>query len=100
MVAGGYSTRPPAPVAADAVSIAGSGGYKTPPAEGSQLFSWIVGRDGTAVSAVIVRFADGGHVVAHRERGWFLALWRGRRPLARTNAINAVATGRRSQRAA
>jgi len=100
LLAGGYSARPPAPVAADAVSIVGSGGYKTPPAEGSQLFSWIVGRAGTAVSAVNVRFADGGHVVARRAGGWFLAWWRGRRPLARTNAIDAAVTGRTSQRGA
>jgi hypothetical protein len=100
VLAGGYGTRPPAPVAAEAVSIVGSGGYKTPPAEGSHRFSWIVGRAGTAVGAVTVRFADGGHVVARRAGGWFLAWWRGRRPLALTHAINAVVTGRTSQRAA
>jgi hypothetical protein len=94
MLAGGYGTRPPAPVAADTVALMGSGGYRTPPAEGSELFSWIVGRAGTGVSAVTVRFADGGHVVARSTGGWFLAWWRGRRPLALTDAIAAeVALG-------
>jgi hypothetical protein len=100
LLAGGYSTRAPAPVAAGAVAITGSGGYRTQPAEGSELFSWIVGRAGTGVSAVTVRFADGGHVVARSAGRWFLARWRGRRSLALTDAITAeVALGPRSRRA-
>jgi hypothetical protein len=68
----------------------GSGGYRTPPPEGSGLFSWIVGRAGTGVSAVTVRFADGGNVVARSAGGWFLEWWRGRRPLALMHAITAA----------
>jgi hypothetical protein len=89
LLAGSYGIRPRARVAAEAVSIVGSGGYRTLPAEGSEVFSWIVGRTGTGVSAVIVRFADGGHVVARSAGGWFLAWWRGRRPLTLRDAIAA-----------
>lgn len=90
-LSGGYGTRPPVPVPSASVSTDGSGGYRTQPAEGSQLFSWIVGRAGTRVREVRIRFAGGGHIAVRPTHGWFLAWWRGRRPLARSrSAVAAV----------
>lgn len=91
-LAGSYGTRPFPSLAAGAVSIASSGGVKTRPREGSELYSWIVGRTGRGVRGVVVTFADGTHLQTSAVRGWFLAWWRGRRPLATTDAIAATVT--------
>lgn len=87
MGGGGYGTRPRAPVAAHSVSEPISGGARTLPEEGSEQFSWIAARVGAGVHNVTIRFLDDGHTAARITNGWYFAWWRGRRPLARANAI-------------
>jgi|GEM_PF-5502499 len=87
MGGGGYSTRPPAPVAAHSVAYPISGGARTLPSEGFEQFSWIAARVGAGVHGVTIRFLAGGHVPARIANGWYFAWWRGRRPLAKRNAI-------------
>jgi hypothetical protein len=70
--------------------VVGSGSGRLLPKEGSTQYSWIEGRTGAGVTGVTVRFATGESIVARSADGWFLASWRGRRPLARTNAITAT----------
>lgn len=84
---GGYGTRPDPPVPAHSVSEPMSGGIRTLPEEGSEKFSWIAARVGADVQSVTIRFLDGGHTIARIANGWYFAEWRGRRPLARADAI-------------
>lgn len=88
MGGGGYYTHGlPPPVGAHSVADPISGGAGTRPGEGSVRFSWIAARVGARVPSVTIRFLDGGHVAAHIANGWYFAWWRGRRPLATTDAI-------------
>jgi hypothetical protein len=88
---GSYAVGPPAwplpALAPSSVSEPMSGGARTLPSEGSEQFSWIAARVGVRVRGVTVRFLDGGHVAARIANGWYFAWWRGRRPLAKTDAI-------------
>jgi hypothetical protein len=84
---GSDSLRPPAPLAAHSVADPISGGARTLSEEGFEQISWIAARIGADVKRVTIRFLDGGHVAARIANGWFLAWWRGRRPLAKTSAI-------------
>lgn len=87
MGGGSDSLRPPAPLAAHSLAQPISGGARTLSEEGFEQVSWIAGRIGADVRRVTIRFLDGGDVAARIANGWYLAWWRGRRPLARTNAI-------------
>ncbi|MGO9321777.1 MAG: hypothetical protein ACLQBY_13375 [Solirubrobacteraceae bacterium] len=77
---GGFGAQPPAPVPAGQVSIVSSGSNTTPPDEGSDQFSRLVGRTGAGVSGVTLRLSDGTQVTASCADGWFLAWWPGTQP--------------------
>jgi hypothetical protein len=64
-------------VPAGHVTIVSSGSTSTPPAEGSQHFSQVVGRTGRGVNRVTLRLHDGTRVTASLANGWFLAWWPG-----------------------
>jgi hypothetical protein len=68
--------KPPAGVPSGRVAYASSGSG-TPPNEGSQQFSWVVGRTGAGVTGVAIRLNSGTRVTASRAKGWFLAWWPG-----------------------
>jgi hypothetical protein len=74
---GSFATHPPPPVPAGHVSIVSSGSTTTPPNEGSQHFSQLVGRTGPGVTGVTLRLRDGTRVTASVANGWFLAWWPG-----------------------
>lgn len=74
---GSFGTHPPPPVPAGHVSIVSSGSRTTPPDEGSQHFSQLVGRTGRGVTGVSLRLPDGTRVKASLANGWFLAWWPG-----------------------
>ena len=74
---GSFATHPPRPVPAGHVSIVSSGSTTTPPAEGSQHFSLLVGRTGRGVTGVSLTLRDGTRVTASLANGWFLAWWPG-----------------------
>jgi hypothetical protein len=74
---GSFATHPPPPVTAGHVSIISSGSTTTPPAEGSQHFSLVVGRTGPGVTGVSLTLRSGTHVAASLANGWFLAWWPG-----------------------
>jgi hypothetical protein len=74
---GSFGTHTPPPVPAGHLSIVSSGSRTTPPDEGSQHFSQLVGRTGPGVTGVILRLPDGKRVTASLANGWFLAWWPG-----------------------
>ena len=74
---GSFGTHTPPPVPAGHVSIVSSGSHTTPPDEGSQHFSELVGRTGPGVTGVTLRLRDGTRVRASLANGWFLAWWPG-----------------------
>jgi hypothetical protein len=74
---GSFATHPPPPVPAGHVSIVSSGSTTTPPNEGSQHFSQLVGRTGPGVTRVTLRLRDRTRVTASLANGWFLAWWPG-----------------------
>jgi hypothetical protein len=74
---GSFATHPPPPVPAGHVSIVSSGSTSTPPAEGSQHFSQVVGRTGPGVTGVSLTLRNGTRVTASLAHGWFLAWWPG-----------------------
>jgi hypothetical protein len=74
---GSFATRTPPPVPAGHVSNVSSGSRTTPPDEGSQHFSELVGRTGPGVTGVHLRLRDGRRVTASLANGWFLAWWPG-----------------------
>jgi hypothetical protein len=74
---GSFGAHPPPPVPAGHVSIVSSGSRTTPPDEGSQQFSQLVGRTGPGVTGVTLRLRDGTRVTASLANGWFLAWWPG-----------------------
>jgi hypothetical protein len=76
-IGGSFGTHTPPPVPAGHVSIVSSGGHTTPPDEGSQQFSQLVGRTGPGVTGVALRLRDGTRVRASLANGWFLAWWPG-----------------------
>jgi hypothetical protein len=74
---GSFGTHTPPPVPAGHVSNVSSGSRTTPPDEGSQHFSELVGRTGPGVTGVILRLRDGKRVTSSLANGWFLAWWPG-----------------------
>jgi hypothetical protein len=74
---GSFGTRPPRPVPAGHISLVSAGGTTTPPEEGSEHFSQLVGRTGPSVTGVTLRLRNGTHVTASLANGWFLAWWPG-----------------------
>jgi hypothetical protein len=74
---GSFATHPPLPEPAGHVSNVSSGSRTTPPDEGSQQFSQLVGRTGRDVTGVTLRLRDGTRVRASLANGWFLAWWPG-----------------------
>jgi hypothetical protein len=74
---GSYATHPPAPVPAGHVSIVSWGSRTTPPDEGSQHFSQLVGRTAPGVTGVTLRLRNGTRVTTSLGNGWFLAWWPG-----------------------
>jgi hypothetical protein len=74
---GGFATHSPPPVRAGHLSIVSSGSTTTPPNEGSQHFSLLVGRTGPDVTGVTLRLRDGTRVRASLDNGWFTAWWPG-----------------------
>jgi hypothetical protein len=87
---GSYGTHIPPPVPAGHVSIVSSGSRTTPPDEGSQHFSQLVGRTGPGVTGVTLRLRDGTRVRASLANGWFLAWW----PGTQGGTANEVTTAR------
>jgi hypothetical protein len=84
--------RPPAPVPAGRVEYTSSGSTTTPPNEGSQQFSMVVGRTGAGVTGVTLRLNNGARVTASRSNGWFLAWWPGSHGLSATEVTTATGT--------
>jgi hypothetical protein len=82
---GSFATRPPPPVPAGHVTIVSSGSTSTPPAEGSQHFSEVVGRTGPGVTGVTLTLRNGTRVTASLANGWFLAWWPGTQRGTATN---------------
>ena len=89
---GSFATHPPAPVPAGRVSIVSSGSTTTPPAEGSQHFSQVVGRTGPGVSGVTLTLRNGTRVTASLANGWFLAWWPGTQRGTATDVTTSTAT--------
>jgi hypothetical protein len=89
---GGFATHPPPPVPAGHVSIVSSGSRTTPPDEGSQQFSQLVGRTGPGVTGVTLRLRDGTRVAASLTNGWFLAWWPGTQGGTATEVTTATGT--------
>jgi hypothetical protein len=76
-IGGSFGTHTPPPVPAGHVSIVSSGSHTSPPDEGSQQFSQLVGRTGPGVTGVTLRLRDGKRVKASLAHGWFIAWWPG-----------------------
>ena len=76
-IGGSFGTHRPPPVPAGHISPVSSGSTTTPPGEGSQHFSQLVGRTGPGVIGVTLRLRDGTRVRASLANGWFLAWWPG-----------------------
>ena len=76
-LSGSFATHTPSPVPAGHISIVSSGSRTTPPDEGSQHFSQLVGRTGPRVTRVTLRLRNGTRVTASIANGWFLAWWPG-----------------------
>jgi hypothetical protein len=74
---GSFGAHRPPPVPAGHISLVSSGSTTTPPDEGSQHFSQLVGRTGQGVTGVTLRLRDGTRVTASVANGWFLAWWPG-----------------------
>ena len=74
---GSFATHPPRAVPAGRISNVSSGSRTTPPEEGSEHFSQLVGRTGPGVTGVTLRLRDGTRVTASLAHGWFLAWWPG-----------------------
>jgi hypothetical protein len=74
---GSFATHTPPPVPAGHVSIVSSGSHTSPPDEGSQQFSQLVGRTGPGVTGVTLTLRDGKRVTASLANGWFIAWWPG-----------------------
>jgi hypothetical protein len=74
---GSFGAHSPPRVPAGHVSLMSSGSTTTPPNEGSQHFSQLVGRTGRGVTGVTLRLRDGTRVTASLANGWFLAWWPG-----------------------
>jgi hypothetical protein len=74
---GSYATHPPPPVPDGHVSVVSWGSRTTPPDEGSQQFSQLVGRTAPGVTRVTLRLRNGTRVTASVANGWFLAWWPG-----------------------
>src|SRR5271165_155888 len=74
---GSFGTHPPPPVPAGHIAVVSSGSNTTPPDEGSQHFSQLVGRTGPGVTGVTLRLRDSTRVRASLANGWFLAWWPG-----------------------
>jgi len=74
---GSFATHRPPPIPAGHLSIVSSGSRTTPPDEGSQQFSQLVGRTGPGVTGVTLRLRGGTRVTASLANGWFLAWWPG-----------------------
>ena len=89
---GSFATHPPGPVPAGHVSIVSSGSTTTPPAEGSQHFSQVVGRTGPGVTGVTLTLRDGTRVTASLANGWFLAWWPGSQRGIATHVTSAKGT--------
>jgi hypothetical protein len=89
---GSFATHPPLPVLAGHVSIVSSGSTSTPPAEGSQHFSQVVGRTGRGVTAVTLTLRSGTRVRASLGHGWFLAWWPGTQRGTATDVTSSHAT--------
>ncbi len=89
---GSFGTHTPPPVPAGHLSIVSSGSRTTPPDEGSQHFSELVGRTGPGVTGVILRLRDGKRVTASLANGWFLAWWPGTQGGTATEVTTATGT--------
>jgi hypothetical protein len=89
---GSFGTHPPPPVPAGHVSNVSSGSRTTPPDEGSQHFSELVGRTGLGVTGVTLRLRDGARVRASLANGWFLAWWPGTQGGTATEVTTATGT--------
>jgi hypothetical protein len=74
---GSFGAHSPPRVPAGHVSLVSSGSTTTPPNEGSQHFSQLVGRTGPGVTGVTLRLRDGTRVTASLANGWFVAWWPG-----------------------
>jgi hypothetical protein len=92
---GSFGTHTPPPVPAGHVSIVSSGSNTTPPDEGSQHFSQLVGRTGPGVTGVTLRLRSGTRVTASLANGWFLAWWPGTQRGTATEVT--TSTGRAGQ---
>jgi hypothetical protein len=89
---GSFATHPPPPVPPGHVSIVSSGSTTTPPAEGSQHFSEVVGRTGPGVTGVTMTLRNGTRVTASLADGWFLAWWPGTQRGTATDVTTAKGT--------
>jgi hypothetical protein len=89
---GSFGTHTPPPVPAGHVSNVSSGSRTTPPDEGSQHFSELVGRTGPGVTGVTLRLRDGKRVTASVAHGWFLAWWPGTHGGTATEVTTATGT--------
>jgi hypothetical protein len=78
VLGGSWGTQTPSPVPAGEITLVSSGGHVTPPDEGSEQFSQLVGRTGPGVTDVTLRLDDGTRVTASSANGWFMAWWPGR----------------------
>jgi hypothetical protein len=91
-IGGSFGTHTPPPVPAGHVSIVSSGSHASPPDEGSQQFSQLVGRTGSGVIGVTLRLRDGTPVKASVAHGWFLAWWPGAHGGTATEVTTAMGT--------
>ena len=89
---GSFATHPPPRVPAGHVSIVSSGSTTTPPDEGSQHFSLLVGRTGPGVTGVTLRRRNGTRVTASLANGWFLAWWPGTQGGTATEVTTSMGT--------
>jgi hypothetical protein len=91
---GSFAKDPPPPVPVGRISNVSSGSRTTPPDEGSQHFSQLVGRTGRGVTGVTLRLRNGTRVRASLANGWFLAWWPGTQGGTATEVTTSTAAGR------
>lgn len=95
---GSFGTQTQPPVPAGHVVNVSSGSRTTPPDEGSQHFSELVGRTGLGVTGVTLRLRDGTRVRASLAHGWFLAWWPGTQGGTGTEVMTATPMAAPSRR--